>query len=395
MVAVSGVLIILILLVTLNPSFHQRVALDAFFSLTLTGYTIVFLSISTRLRRDIWQLAVVGLVLVVVQMLVLKVHFKPFPALALLGMTGFLLVAIRRVWSYGGGSRLLQDALVPPLLLVLMSYWGSTLLGITGTLHPKTLDLFLYDFDQSLGVQLSCKVGQIVLHSPWLRSIAVSLYRGLPLAVMFVYARQLLRERSFASTAFLALFMAGPVGVVFYNLVPACGPIYLLGARFPFDPPSLLELTQLPLHSEAVSGARNAFPSLHMGWALLVWWYSYGLSLRARFLLFLFLMGTAFSILGLGEHYFVDLVAASPFAVMIEAGCALQLPVLDRRRVLPFSAGLILMLSWVGLLRSGLGPAWASPVSSWTLIALTISVSLFLHARLRVAVREASGAGTR
>src|ERR1017187_4781422 len=99
---------------------------------------------------------------------------------------------------------------------------------------------------------------------------------------MFVYSKQLLRERSFALTAFLAFLITGPLGVVFYNLVPACGPIYLLGSSFPFDPLSLQRLRQLPLIPGAVSGARNAFPSLHMCWAFLVYWYSDGLSLRAR-----------------------------------------------------------------------------------------------------------------
>jgi hypothetical protein len=109
----------------------------------------------------------------------------------------------------------------------------------------------------------------------------------------------------------------------------------------------------------------------------------------------LFLIATMLAIFGLGEHYFVDVVAAFPLAVMIEAGCALQLPILDRRRVLPSLAGLTLLLGWVGLLRSGLVPAWASPISSWALIALTIAVSLFLHGRLRNAVLGASVTGTR
>jgi hypothetical protein len=267
-------------------------------------------------------------------------------------------------------------------------------LGITGNLHPRTLDLFLYDFDQSLGVQLSCKVGQIVLRSHWLTSTAVSLYYVLPLAVMFVYSKQLLRERSFALTAFLAFLITGPLGVVFYNLVPACGPIYLLGSSFPFDPLSLQRLRQLPLIPGAVSGARNAFPSLHMCWALLVYWYSDGLSLRARLPLFVFLVGTAFAILALGEHYFVDLIAAFPLAVMIEAGCALQVPILDRRRFLPFLTGLILMLGWVVLLRSGLQSAWTSPIIPWMLIAFTLVVCLLLHARLRVAVLASPGVKT-
>jgi hypothetical protein len=163
---VSGSLLVLALAVTLDRGFYERMAADAFFSLTLAGFTIVFISISTRPKLDALQLAALASVLVALQMLVLKMPFKTLPALAMLGMGGFLLVAIRRIWSAGEGSQLLYFALFPPLLLVLISYWGSTLLGITGILHPRTLDLFLYDFDQSLGVQLSCKAGQIVFALP-------------------------------------------------------------------------------------------------------------------------------------------------------------------------------------------------------------------------------------
>jgi hypothetical protein len=42
------------------------------------------------------------------------------------------------------------------------------------------------------------------------------------------------------------------------------------------------------------------------------------------------MMGTVLATLGLGGHYFIDLVAAFPFGLMIHAGCALHLPCLDR-----------------------------------------------------------------
>jgi hypothetical protein len=388
-VALSIALLMLVL-GTLNPGFYQRLGADVFFSLALAGFAVVFLSISARPGWDSAQLAVLSAFLVGLQMWVLRVPFKPVPALAMLGMGALLLIAIRRIWSQGERARFLHYALVPPFLLVLAGYWGSTLLGITGTLHPRTFDLFLYNFDQSLGVQLSCRIGQIVLPSHWQKATAVGLYYALPLTGMFVYSRQLLRERNFALTAFLAFLIAGPVGIIFYNMVPACGPICFLGSRFPFNPPTLLQLAHLPLQREVHFGPRNAFPSLHLGWALLAWWYSAGLSWRARFPVLVFLIATAVAILALGEHYFIDLIAAFPFALMIEAGCALQLPLLARRRIVPFLMGLSLLLGWVGLLRRGLRPDWTNPVVAWMLIVLTVALSLFLHSRLHAAVLQAS-----
>jgi hypothetical protein len=275
----------------------------------------------------------------------------------MLGAGGFALEMMNRV-RRRGDPRSVPYTVLPPLLLVLLGYFGSPVLALAGTLHAHTLDAALYVFDQSLGLQISCWVGQLILPHRSLVRAAVWLYYGLPLPLMWVYARQIVRGKQVALPAFLAFFMTAPLGWLFYNLVPACGPIYLLGSRFPWQPPEVQQLGAFSLSMASVTAARNAFPSLHMGWALLIWWYSKGLSWRIRVPLLLFLLGTAVAILGLGEHYFVDLAAAFPFAVMIEAACSLQVPMRNPRRLVPL---------------------------------LTTVVSLVLHARLQTALTANSG----
>ncbi len=176
---------------------------------------------------------------------------------------------------------------------------------------------------------------------------------------------------------FLGLFIAGPVAVVFYNLLPACGPIYLFGSRFPFAPMPVQQIKEMLVQPVLVSGARNAFPSLHLAWALLACWYAEGLSYWTKSFLLLFFAGTVLSTLGLGEHYFVDLVAAFPFALMIHAGCALHLPWLSPKRLAPLLTGLLLILGWIVLLRFELSILWISPLVPWTLIAGTIVSCLY------------------
>jgi len=73
--------------------------------------------------------------------------------------------------------------------------------------------------------------------------------------------------------------------------------------------------------------ARNAMPSLHFSWALLLL-----LNIpkklkhaRAFFMAYCFL--TVVATLGTGEHYFVDLIAALPFVAMVQAiGLRMSLP---------------------------------------------------------------------
>lgn len=365
----------------LNRGFYEQITDNIFFSLTLAGCAIVFLSV--RPLREFPQVVGVAVVLCGLHLAVLKVPPKALPAGALLGLSSLVLLVVRRIGSSGQQRQLLQDALVPPLLFLLLGYFGSGPLALTAHLHPKTLDLFLYSFDQSLGVQLSFKVGQVVLASGLLTHTMLGVYYMLPLVIMFTYARLLVRGRTLAMMAFLAFVVAGPVGVVFYNLIPGCGPGYLMGSKFPFEVLSTQQLRQLPLEVLPVAGARNAFPSLHLGWALLAWWYSKRLSRGTRLAMAIFFIGTVFATLGIGEHYFVDLVAAFPFALMIYAACALNVPISTPRRIVALGAGLGMMMGWVVVLRWGLPAMWISPVIPWLLVTATIVLTLFLLARLR------------
>lgn len=379
----TAIVVALVVVVTINQKFADQVARDNFFSLTLAGCAIIFLSV--RCWREFPQAVGAGAVLLGLQMFILRPPFRVLTAFALLGLGSWLLLAVRRIWSSGNNDDrvLLQDATLPPFLFLLLGYFGSGPLVMTARLHPKTLDWFLYSFDQSLGTQLSFRFGQIVLPSRLLTRATLGVYYALPIAIMFTYARQLLRDRNLAMTAFLAFVVAGPLGVVFYNLVPAGGPANLFGSKFPFDPLTTEQLRRLPIAALTVGGPRNAFPSLHLAWALLIAWYAEGLSQWTKIVFFVFVLGTVGSTLALGEHYFIDLVTAFPFALMIQAACALNVSLSDSRRSIPLLTSALLMVAWMVLLRWGLPLVWISPVVPWLLVAATITATLWLQARLR------------
>ena len=143
-------------------------------------------------------------------------------------------------------------------------------------------------------------------------------------------------------TAFLAFVSIGPVGVLFSNLVPACRPGFLFVTRFPFHPLPVHQSRQRPIALVVVGRTRNAFPSLHPAWALLILWYSTELSRWMRALCAVFLVATVVVTLELGEHYFVDLVAGFRLALAIYATCALNLAISDGRRRFAMLAGLAL-----------------------------------------------------
>jgi hypothetical protein len=377
----SAIVVVGAFVLTLSRGFAGQIGRDVFFSLTLAGCTLVFLSV--RPWHEFPQAVGLGLLLDALQMFALNIPFKVLSAFAFLGLGSLILLGVRRIWSSREERQLLQDAALPPLLFLILGYVGSGPLEMTARLRPKTLDWFLYSFDQSLGVQLSFKLGQLLLPSHLLTRIMLAAYYGLPLVIMFTYARQLVRNRKLAMTAFLAFVIAGPLGVVFYNLIPAGGPRNLFGSQFPFHPFTTEQLRQLPIQPLVIPGPRNAFPSLHLAWALLVWWYSEGLSRWSKGVFVVFLVGTVFSTLCLGEHYFVDLVTAFPFALMIQAACALNVSTSNRRSIVPLVTGAMLMVGWMILLRWGLPLVWIHPAVPWLLVAGTISVTVFLQRRLR------------
>src|SRR5262249_12427908 len=152
---------------------------------------------------------------------------------------------------------LMAFAFVPTLLFVSSEWMASTMLEITTKLHPKTLDLFLYSFDCSLRVQLSFLISQLLKIFPWADTTAMLFYIALPLPIALVYSWKLVRGIKIAAPAMIGFLIAGPIGVIFYNIYPACGPAHLFGQGFPWHPLPTSAVRNLVLEAVPVAGARN------------------------------------------------------------------------------------------------------------------------------------------
>jgi hypothetical protein len=271
---------------------------------------------------------------------------------------------------------------LPSVLFVGSEWMATTLLDITETLHPKTFDLFLYSFDSSLRVQISFLMGQLFWTWPWVRFACLVIYIALPLPLALVYAAQLRARKEKALTVMLAFLVTGPIGVLFYNMLPACGPVHVFGGQFPFHPATTVEAMQMNVVPVLLKGARNAIPSLHMTWVLLVWWNSRGLARWVRAIALVFLVMTAMATLGTGEHYFIDLVVAFPFSLMVQALCSYSLPFRSGERKTSFLFGTFATLVWLALLSFSIRLFWSSPMVPWSMVAATVATSIYLWQRL-------------
>jgi hypothetical protein len=189
-----------------------------------------------------------------------------------------------------------------------------------------------------------------------------------------------MREKAIPS--FVAFLATGPVGVIFYNVLPALGPAHLFGKAFPWHALTVEQSSRLFVEPIALSGAPNAIPSLHMAWVLLVWWYSRGLSWWERSVAFAFVFFTVLATMGTGEHYFIDLVVAFPFAMLVEALCAFELPFKERRRLTALAVGLFVTLGWLLALRYCVHFFWRSTALPWIFCAATVAVSMVFENKL-------------
>jgi hypothetical protein len=365
-----------------SAKFYDEALTDAFFAFALVSIVILHLRVRPS-WFDALLLLTITLVLAVTDFRVL--HYPPkFVAwLSFLGLSSILVMAIRSVRETDVGAfKMLVYAWIPAVLFVASDYFASDMLDWTAAAHPKTYDLYLLSFDFSLRVPLAFIAGRMYVLHPWLHNAGLLAYVGLAIPITLVYAGRLVRFKEKGLPSMLAFLITGPLGVVFYNLFPAGGPHNLLPRAFPFSELSVMDVPRIVLEPVAIEGARNAMPSLHMAWVLLAWWYSRGLSWLERAIVMAFVVLTVFATLGTGEHWFVDLVVAFPFALLIQAICAYSLPWKNRSRMAGFVFGLLGTISWMVMLRYGAKIFWTSPVVPWALVAASVALVSIRQAKL-------------
>jgi len=339
-------------------------------------------------------------------LLVKAVHLSAIPfwvlrvaaGFSLLGFGAILLLGLRALWSGREGQQNTIAFLAPALILVFFILTTAHVLSFSGQLSPQTEDAWLYAFDGSLGFQPSFAVGRIMYNSIFLARSALLTYLALPFAMAVVCAWKIPPTAKRISWHMLSIILlAGVGGWLLYNVVPGTGPIYAFHADFPWHEIAYRDLPRLALGKMSLPTfiPRNAMPSLHMGWALLLYWNSKGFPrvLRAAFLVFLFL--TVIATLGGGQHYFIDLVVSLPFVLAVQSAASLARP--NRmRHVAAMTVGLFLTFGWLLMVRFGLGLAMISTAIPWSLILLTCAVTFWLrswsssaNANLRVDILSA------
>jgi hypothetical protein len=294
--------------------------------------------------------------------------------LALFGFGAFLMLGLRWLWSNAAERRRTYAVFAPAAALVFFVISAQRALSLANLLYPKTCDLYLYVFDGSLGFQPSFLAGRAMAASAIVRVAATLTYVSLPFVMALVYALRLPKDAERPSWDMIALFMlAGLGGWALYNVVPATGPGFVFKADFPwralpYAPLHRLYLERIPVSADI---PRNAIPSLHMAWVVLLYWNTKQLSRAWRIFLAVYAGLTVLSTMGTGEHYFIDLVAAVPFALFVQSVVSPFHKTALARRVVAAGSGLGLTLLWLILVRFAAKAMLVSPLFPWILVVLT------------------------
>jgi hypothetical protein len=303
---------------------------------------------------------------------------------ALLGIGALLLLGLRAIWSERGARDNTVALLVPALLLILFIFVSGNVLRFSGSLNPQTEDAWLYAFDGSLGFQPGFFVGKLMYNSVILTRGAMLTYLSLPFAMAVVCAWQIrIGARKISWNMLAVLSLAGVAGWLSYNVVPATGPIYAFGSAFPWHALPYNDLSGFALHKMSIAPniPRNAMPSLHVGWALLLWWNSRGFPRVFRTGLALYFLLTVVATLGSGQHYLVDLVASLPFALAVQSAASDPLSK-KPERITALVSGVILTVAWLLLVRFGVPLVLKSPIIPWGLILGTLLLAFWLESRM-------------
>lgn len=315
--------------------------------------------------------------------------------LAVLGLGALHLLGLRLLWSDRKDRENARVLLVPALVLISLMLATAWALRWTGVLNPKTDDGWLYAFDGSLGFQPSFVIGQVMYRSLFLTRLTLLTYLSLPFAMAAVCAWRIPIGTTKASWHTLAvLLLAGGVGGVLYNVVPATGPLYAFAHDFPWHYVPYKDLGSFALEKMPIPAGipRNGMPSLHVAWVILLCWNSRKLPAWFRVAMVSYALTTVVATLGSGQHYLMDLVVSVPFALAVQAGASRMF--YRRRLAASLVIGTGLTFAWLILIRFGVHWMFASPLLPWTLVVSSTTLSFWLEAQGASGNRSAEGTNT-
>ena len=213
--------------------------------------------------------------------------------------------------------------------------------------NPQVYDLFAVQVDRLPGFLPSFAVGTLLGNNWILLSLALLIYNELPLLLILAVFLVMDHPERCYNNVIGSFAGMGLAGFLLYNLYPAVGLGVLYPDAFPQGPEPVFtgvpELLNLP-------GPRNCMPSLHMSWILCLFFAVFRVDRRVLVCALTAVGFTVLSTLYLG-HYWIDLVAAFPLALIFQERTARSTPDNGGARRAALVGGVLLLALSLGSLR--------------------------------------------
>jgi hypothetical protein len=265
-------------------------------------------------------------------------------------LIGIVALFLALIWMLRDEKDKARPILVFALVLNLFyGYLLGTILGREDSLLPWKYDLFLLNLDASLGVSAASIA--LPLQGIWRIPLDVVYQLMVPMMICWFLVTRYRNRRGSVVLAYVAELIAG---APMYAILPACGPIYAL------NPP------MGPAHAIRFSGMPNAFPSLHLGTALVFVLLAQGRLWRGISLVFF--AATALATIATGEHFVIDLIGGLAF------GCFAASAGYRRTWSALFYLGLVLF--WSFAIRFEYAFLIVHPVMLRSCAALTVALAI-------------------
>jgi len=304
------------------------------------------------------------------------------------GLAGLATMFAAVIWGFPRPRPQTLRSLAPASTLIF--FVGSSVHTLlAGFFRQRTYDLYVYSIDGSFGAQVSFLAGQLIHGKTWPTFAVIINYELVVVAIAAFYAAFMNRREKPLWELIELLFGAAMIGYVFYTIFPATGPGYIF-ASFPLGGLSQEQLRHFIPETIPIimHFPRNAVPSLHVTWTLLIWWNCRSLPKWAQVLAGLFVLGTGFAAMAIGEHYLFDLIVALPFGLLVQALMIRTVKITDRSRWLPAVFGLTVFMLWLAIGRFGVSLMWTSPLLPWSLAIVSSAVCLTWAFRLPALIPE-------
>ena len=181
---------------------------------------------------------------------------------AFLGAASLAVLAVQSIVRGQASRRKVRETLIRAAVFPYFTFIMAFGINLTTALRPKVYDLLLYSFDAGLQLRIGPWIGHIFDVSPPLKIAGILVYEYLPVAICLMLALHQADRDRFSVDPMRLFIAVGIVGSLLYNALPACGPVYMFGPKFPHNLPALSDLTIQPVSLSArLSGCRPRLPA--------------------------------------------------------------------------------------------------------------------------------------